>query len=98
MCLIFLHSLKKKKPVSSRAKFHTANYSMDALFIPRTTWSSSKNIASDIQNKTSKGLPPPPPHDPNNPRKKQSSCMKTRNDMVCFLDPTFGSILIDATR
>ena len=50
--------LKKKKTVSSRAKFHTANYSMDALFIPRTSWSSSKNIASDIQNKTSKGLPP----------------------------------------
>ena len=38
------------------------------------------------------------PQDPNNPRQKQSSCMKTRNDMVCFLDPTFGSILIDATR
>lgn len=53
--------LKKKKPVSSRAKFHTANYSMDALFIPRTTWSSSKNITSDIQNKTSKELPPKTP-------------------------------------
>lgn len=52
---------KKKKTVSSRAKFHTANYSMDALFIPRTTWSSSKNIASDIENKTSKGLPPTTP-------------------------------------
>ena len=56
----YLPPLLKKKPVSSRAKFHTANYSMDALFIPRTTWSSSKNITSDIQNKTSKGLPPPP--------------------------------------
>lgn len=55
---------KKKKTVSSRAKFHTANYSMDALFIPRTTWSSSKNIASDIQNKTSKGLPPRPQQSP----------------------------------
>lgn len=57
----YLPPLLKKKTVSSREKFYTANYSMDALFIPRTTWSSSKNIASDIQNKTSKGLPPTTP-------------------------------------
>ena len=65
----YLPPLLKKKTVSSRAKFHTANYSMDALFIPRTTWSSSKNIASDIQNKTSKGLPPPPPRPQQSPKK-----------------------------